>query len=106
MMHEGLQKSLQGLFLLISVSITTQSCVIVNVTKNYDNNVCPVHNIKMKKAIVKTQYGNAVPRNNENFPNAKIKLPMGCTVPVWPAGRLSIIYHCSECNRIKNQSVN
>ena len=106
MRDKSLQKWLQGLLLLISGTVTMQSCVIVNATKIYDSNICPLHNIKMKKAIVKTQYGNAVPRNDLKYPNAKSKFPMGCVVPGWPAGRLAKIYHCNECDRIKNHSIN
>ena len=76
-----------------------QSCVIVNATKNKDD-VCAVHGFKMKKTIVKTQYGNAIPHNDFYSPNAKNKLPMGCVVPTWPSGRLAVIYHCKICDSI------
>ena len=87
--------------LLISVFIivTFQSCAIVNATKGQEN-VCSAHNVKMKKAIVKTQYGNAVPYNDFKSPNAKMKLPMGCVVPTWPSGRLAVIYHCKICDSL------
>ena len=83
--------------------ITQQSCIVVNTTKDKDK-VCYLHGIKMRKVIVRTQYGNAVPHNDLNSLNAKIKYPMGCVVPVWPSGRLALVYHCTKCDSIIHHS--
>ena len=101
-----MQKRAQLIFLSLCITIILPSCVVYNSTKEEKNNICSLHNIKMKKTIVKTQYGLTEFYYNDSFPNAKMPLRMGCVVPVWPTGRFAKNYYCNICNGLKNQCTN
>ena len=93
--------------LFLMMSVTLQSCIVYNSTKRQDTNICRVHQIKMKKALVGTRFGRGCHTGNTpEFPNAKTKKCMGCVVPIWPIKRLAIKYHCKECNKLKKKSLN
>jgi len=94
-------KAVFVIFVFIFIAASNQSCVVVNATKHKDN-VCYLHRTKMKKTIVKTHYGFASLQNDPLSPNAKMKYSMGCVVPLWPSGRLAIVYHCSKCDSISH----
>ena len=86
------------ILVLFSIILTNQSCVVFNAT-NGQENVCSLHEVKMKKTIVGTRYGNDEgPQNDINSPNAKSKQRMGCVVPSWPVRRLAKIYYCKKCD--------
>lgn len=76
----------------------------MNTTKHQETNICNLHNVKMKKAIVSTSFGLYVGGYNSEFFNAKRKANMGCMVQPWPKYRLAIIYHCRSCNKIKKEN--
>lgn len=92
--------------LLLIIGVTFQSCIVYNSTKRLDTNICRVHKIKMKKALVGTRFGlGCHTGNTPEFPNAKTKQCMGCVVPIWPFKRLAIKYHCKECDKLKKESL-
>ncbi len=86
--------------LIIFITLSFNSCVIYNSTKNQEIRVCEIHNTKMNKAIVGTVYGKPrYPCINNAFPNAKKKKCMGCLKGPWPNKRLAIVYHCKSCTK-------
>ena len=91
---------MRTLLTIVITALTLQSCVVNNVTKEKETDVCGLHNEKMKKALVGTIYGRACNGNYADYPNAKSKKCMGCIVrPGSP--RLVMIYHCKTCDKIK-----
>jgi hypothetical protein len=85
------------------------SCSIIYPTKITSGkaatpgDICHVHNIKMHKTIVKIQHGRYSTdfNNKELYPNAKKKYYKGC---IKGAERFAIIYHCKQCDDIKQKS--
>ena len=96
------------LFILaISFVFMSQSCIVVNGTKRAKSNQCQLHNVKMKKRLVGTQYGRAPIRINEpEYINARSKEWLGCLRKPWPVHSLAIKYVCKKCNKVKRQSKN
>ena len=87
--------------LLFSTTVLS-SCIINTTKKSYNsgiNNVCELHNIKMHRTIVGVHYGLTAYQNHEDSPNAKMFRSGGCVVG---PKKLAIIYHCKECDKIKN----
>jgi hypothetical protein len=75
------------------------SCIVKNLTKGKE---CPKycdkhHLLTGKKAIVGTIYGIY---NNQNYRFAKQPQSMGCSIPMWPFGRLAKIYVCDSCTEV------
>ena len=89
---------------VIILSLSLQSCVVLNATRRIESSKCSLHKTEMKKALVGTRYGKGCfSDNTEEYPNAKTKVCMGCVVPIWPIKRLALTYHCEKCNMIKKR---
>lgn len=89
---------------VLILSLTLQSCVVLNATRHVENSECSLHKTEMKKTLVGTRYGKGYfSDNTEEYPNAKTKVCRGCVVPVWPVRRLVLVYHCEKCNMIKKK---
>jgi hypothetical protein len=89
-------------FLLVGLS----SCIVYNQTKEREN-ICKLHAVKMHKSIVRAKYGlhcNSGVR--ATYINAKKVCCMGCVIRSHPRKRLAIIYHCSECLKLRRKSAN
>jgi hypothetical protein len=86
--------------LLCVVCSCFASCIIVSNARG-ESNICKVHNKRMKKVMVGTDFGLSAYDTDPKCPNAKEKQNMGCEVKPWPIYRLAIMYHCSVCDSIK-----
>ena len=92
-------------FILIFIFLfILQSCIILNHTKTQQTNICKVHNIKMHKTLVKTWYGTSDTfefYNQPEYENAKTRYHLGCVTSGFKQ-KFAIIYHCSQCDKVRN----
>lgn len=79
---------------------------MIDKTLDSSSQICEVHNIPMKKTIVKAWYGtpaNWSTSNNEpEYKNAKEKIYLG-GVRTSESKSFARIYYCKECTRIKKE---
>ena len=88
------------LVISLLLCLTSQSCIIYNSVKE-DSNICELHKLKMKKALVETEFGFGSGSYDYRFPNAKVRQGLGCIVPRWPTYRLAVIYVCRTCDSLQ-----
>ena len=85
-------KLLSYKILVFTVLFFLSSCIVRNVAKYAETNICSVHNIKMKKYLTRTAFGMPIRGRDEGFPYPKRRARLGCVIPLWPKHRLAIIY--------------
>ena len=91
-------------FILLFLIVFLSSCIVVNSTRDVGR-VCKIHNKRMRKTLVRTDFGYAAYSYSES-PHAKRRENEGCVRPRWPDSRLAVIYHCPVCDSIKKQRDN
>jgi hypothetical protein len=89
------------------------ACVVVNLTKtdnagekSIKNKSCSVHQVKMHKTLVRTNFGLSAydfEYKDSKYPNAKESVNLGCIQPNWPIHRLAIIHVCDVCTKKKQE---
>jgi len=85
--------------LILLISLTLHSCFV---TTKHQDNICSLHNEKMKKTVVGVTYGawGENEKGYENYPNAKSKKDVGC---VKTHIKLAKVYYCKSCNKARRE---
>jgi len=90
-----------SLIILIS-TLMFLSCKVRNFTTD-NKTTCSVHNMRLKKKLVKAYYGKPFSRDvrTEKCPYAKGKVNMGCMYPSFlKRTRFAKIYTCDSCTKV------
>ncbi len=97
---------MKNFVLLLLFSISLISCMVVNTTKATKGDTCSLHQVQMRKTMVSTTYGRACKSSNqEQYPNARADICMGCVVRPWPERRLALVYVCKQCDLVKQETL-
>ncbi len=83
--------------LIFCACLFLTSCVVANLTKHQEN-ICEVHDNKMKKRLNTTHFGKQKFRPID-FPNHGGSVGMGCIKGPWPEYRLAWHYVCKDCTK-------
>ena len=87
---------MKNIFILTIILLT--SCKTADFTTEKIS-LCPLHDVKLKKAIVRTNYGRVVTRPKPNlYPYPKMTKEMGCILPD-TIKRHAKIYTCRQCTK-------
>lgn len=86
--------------IFLSIVFLLQGCIIKDLTKKYDKNICSVHNCKMKKGIVKMSCGiiDVFLSTLDNYPHYKPRFVRNCDKK---HKLFAIIYYCPQCQKAK-----